>query len=396
MPKDVNVESGDKGKDYYDRIRDVIDRIIQRRNLDEARVAELFLSDIEVLEELEELEIVPRRNETRHRTVSGIKFPPRSGYPKPIDVSWKYTGSAYNRKSSRVGEEFNATLIPAAGTFKSVENGQESEELKLCELTFDYRRAQVRGILPYIQNTVPYNKKEAAVACAAKHDYDLEKIEKEVGSSKVHDGSDWTVNEKEEFKKVIYSHKKDVVVTAKTMNKSINDVFTYYLGSFKKSDDYRLLKVICEEARAEKNASSEHGLDACGYCGDGGSLLICDGCEGEYHMACMMPRLATIPEGHWECDDCVNRKFLAIRDNLIQTSRLFVRIDSGDFTKRNAEEGVEKVFDPKLPDAKKLKTEQGSTQPLTNSAGGIMLRPSSPAIASVRKLAGCISQALSV
>ena len=131
VPKDVNVESGDKGKDYYDRIRDVIDRIIQRRNLDEARVAELFLSDIEVLEELEELEIVPRRTETRHRTVSGIKFPPRSGYPKPIDVSWKYTGSAYNRKSSRVGEEFNATLIPAAGTFKSVENGQESEELKL-------------------------------------------------------------------------------------------------------------------------------------------------------------------------------------------------------------------------------------------------------------------------
>jgi hypothetical protein len=52
------------------------------------------------------------------------------------------------------------------------------------------------------------------------------------------------------------------------MNKSINSCLKYYLSTFKKSDDYRLLKTVCAEERADKLvASEEHGLDACGVCG---------------------------------------------------------------------------------------------------------------------------------
>ena len=68
---------------------------------------------------------------------------------------------------------------------------------------------------------------------------------------------------------------------------------------------------------------AEHETDACAVCGDGGNLLICDGCEGEYHTACQKPILKEIPEGDWECDDCVNRKFLGAREFLIRNSKLF-------------------------------------------------------------------------
>ena len=348
----------------------------------------------------------------------GRKTPTASTSPKPIDVSWKYRGLVYKRKTSRVGDDFNATSIPVSGTFKSLDKGaEESEELKLyvkelsfeldaffvfvstsnslqsCDLVFDFHRAEENGVMTYIDE-VPHNKKEAAIACAAKHNYDVAEMRRSVECSKPHDGSDWTANEKEEFKRVFYSQKKDVVTTAKKIGKPINDVFTYYLGSFKKSDDYRLLKVICDESRAEKNASSEHGLDACGYCGDGGSLLICDGCEGEYHMACLMPPLASIPEGHWDCDDCVNQKFLEIRDDLIQESRLFVRVDCGATALQNAKVGVDPNNDMGIPDAKKQKIDNSAPQQIPVKAGDIMLRPSSPAIESVRKLAACIGLAL--
>lgn len=33
-------------------------------------------------------------------------------------------------------------------------------------------------------------------------------------------------------------------------------------------------------------------------------MLLCDGCDGGYHMDCLMPPLTEIPEGSWYCDNC--------------------------------------------------------------------------------------------
>jgi hypothetical protein len=121
VPKDVVVATARKGQDYYDRIRDVLDRILSQRNAEEAVVAESFLSDVEVLQELQELEVIPRTSEKRPPATSGAKSP-------PLDVSWKYDGSVYQKKTSRIGENFNATRIPAAGTFSSTEEGNEDRE----------------------------------------------------------------------------------------------------------------------------------------------------------------------------------------------------------------------------------------------------------------------------
>jgi hypothetical protein len=42
--------------------------------------------------------------------------------------------------------------------------------------------------------------------------------------------------------------------------------------------------------------------DECAACGDGGELLLCDGCPAAFHLFCV--GLAAAPEGEWLCGDC--------------------------------------------------------------------------------------------
>ena len=37
-------------------------------------------------------------------------------------------------------------------------------------------------------------------------------------------------------------------------------------------------------------------------------ILICDGCDKEYHMYCLTPKLKKVPEGHWYCPRCKTMK----------------------------------------------------------------------------------------
>jgi hypothetical protein len=152
----------------------------------------------------------------------------------------------------------------------------------------------------------------------------------------------------------------------------------YYLGTYKKSDHYRLLKTVCVDERNEKVASSVHGFDACAICGDGGSLLICDGCEGEYHMSCLRPTLKTVPEGHWECDECVDRKFLEAREYIIRHSSLYEPFQTNG-EKRKAED------------------QQDGDIPVADdeTAEDIVLRPSSPVLKMMKSLTNSISKTFS-
>lgn len=42
----------------------------------------------------------------------------------------------------------------------------------------------------------------------------------------------------------------------------------------------------------------------CGVDRDDKSVLLCDTCDSEYHMYCLNPPLARIPEGNWYCPSC--------------------------------------------------------------------------------------------
>ncbi|KAJ7972522.1 Chromodomain-helicase-DNA-binding protein 4 [Quillaja saponaria] len=42
--------------------------------------------------------------------------------------------------------------------------------------------------------------------------------------------------------------------------------------------------------------------DMCAVCGDGGDLILCDGCPRAFHSACL--ELQNVPEGNWRCLNC--------------------------------------------------------------------------------------------
>jgi hypothetical protein len=90
-----------------------------------------------------------------------------------------------------------------------------------------------------------------------------------------------------------------------------------------------LLKTICSDERQSKGDDSHQDSDVCAICGDGGSLIICDGCEGEYHMNCLNPPLQSVPAGYWLCDECVDAKALVARDVLLEGFQFFRNVTPG-------------------------------------------------------------------
>jgi hypothetical protein len=152
------------------------------------------------------------------------------------------------------------------------------------------------------------------LAIAHECDYQRDKIQQRLED---YTQSTWTQEQITQFHAEIFRHRKNLVTVAKIMNQPISTVYVYYLSHYKKSNDYRLLKWVCEEERQKKLEASEQGWEGCVECGEGGNLLICDGCEAEYHMMCSKPPLMEVPEGAWYCDVCVDTQFLAVRDHVI-------------------------------------------------------------------------------
>lgn len=56
---------------------------------------------------------------------------------------------------------------------------------------------------------------------------------------------------------------------------------------------------------SERDLSS--GCAICGLDDDHARMLVCDGCNAEYHMYCLTPALSNIPENNWYCDSCCRR-----------------------------------------------------------------------------------------
>lgn len=186
-------------------------------------------------------------------------------------------------------------------------------------MIWDNLRGNSGGVTDYLDAKVPFNKKEKALEEFHKKRYSLDHGSQMIKSICPTDCSSWTQDEKELFRLEIFRKRKDFKALCDVMKKDMGDILSYYLGTYKKSDDYRLLKTVLIEEKIEKARSSLHHIDECAICEDGGSLLICDGCESEWHMTCTRPALKAIPEGHWECDLCVDRKFLGGLHRVLRT-----------------------------------------------------------------------------
>jgi hypothetical protein len=50
----------------------------------------------------------------------------------------------------------------------------------------------------------------------------------------------------------------------------------------------------------------------CGYVKKQSKILLCDGCDDEYHMDCLDPPITAVPEGDWFCPECVGTHALIL------------------------------------------------------------------------------------
>ncbi|KAI9915707.1 hypothetical protein PsorP6_007428 [Peronosclerospora sorghi] len=57
-----------------------------------------------------------------------------------------------------------------------------------------------------------------------------------------------------------------------------------------------------------------NGCVVCGLDQNGDSILLCDGCDGEYHTYCLVPPLTEIPEGDFYCKKCTDANLAKQRE----------------------------------------------------------------------------------
>jgi PHD-finger len=172
-------------------------------------------------------------------------------------------------------------------------------------------------------STVPFNIREAAMVELARRDYDISLLDELSIYLQPKDGSTWSIETKEKYHAEMFRTRKNILAVSKSLHIPFGTCMIYYLGTFKNSKDYIVLKHVRIEEKLQKIEATGHMVDKCGICGEGGSLLICDECEGEYHIACVNPPLASVPDGRWECDECVDRKLLLARDSMVRSLPLF-------------------------------------------------------------------------
>ena len=188
--------------------------------------------------------------------------------------------------------------------------------------------AEVKKIEGMLKD-VPPNKKFETLCKLAEQGYKVEDgFDEIVKSVPLTDGSDWDDAKKLKFSEEIFKNRKNLALVCKAMDIEMKTCLIFYYRVFKNSTDYRLMKTIVDDERYEKTARFESVFDVCAICDDGGELVICDECEGEYHLKCMRPPLKSVPEGRWECDECVDRKVLLLRNYLLNNTEISKKSDS--------------------------------------------------------------------
>lgn len=100
--KDLDIERDVQGKDYFMRIKDVIDRINLRKNNTEAMLADRY-----------------RRAVSRPVFRANLKPTERKRVQSPIklDLSWKDGGKHFPKKTSMIGKDYQVSSIPKAGKY---------------------------------------------------------------------------------------------------------------------------------------------------------------------------------------------------------------------------------------------------------------------------------------
>ncbi|CAA0813402.1 RING/FYVE/PHD-type zinc finger family protein [Striga hermonthica] len=105
------------------------------------------------------------------------------------------------------------------------------------------------------------------------------------------------------------------------------------------------------------DADSPEGAHTCRRCrqeADGTNVLICDSCEGMYHISCIEPPVKEIPTRSWYCADCTSKENESSHENCVACKRLKTSQSNIDTNKVNIVNG-------------------GTTEELAESSNGFFL-----------------------
>jgi hypothetical protein len=106
-----------------------------------------------------------------------------------------------------------------------------------------------------------------------------------------------TPMQEEIFKESIFRYFEDFSRIHGDVGTNEASVVAHYYANFYDTPDYKRLEEIM----------NEHS-DECRECGDGGDLILCEGCKSWYHLGCADPPLDKVPKGDWLCKPCVNSR----------------------------------------------------------------------------------------
>ena len=162
--------------------------------------------------------------------------------------------------------------------------------------------AKAVGKLDFIHTRVQGNRKEAAYDMFHSRGYRLPGFYQEVSSTSPTDCSDWTKEDKDNFRSAVFEHHENMKEVSKMIGKPVSECITYYLVKFKRAKSYKSLKRSMKRKANVSEGSA--GTLVCNECGKGGMLIACDTCEAHYHLTCAAPPLESIPEGSWSCGNC--------------------------------------------------------------------------------------------
>ena len=81
--------------------------------------------------------------------------------------------------------------------------------------------------------------------------------------------------------------------------------------------------VYCTYCNDENDYCPFCGCMACHYKHFASQLLICDGCNKEYHTFCISPPLTSIPDGQWFCPQCMAKDSRPSQRNVKDRNHVF-------------------------------------------------------------------------
>ncbi|KAL9189308.1 hypothetical protein ACHAXT_011798 [Thalassiosira profunda] len=300
-------------KPYLSRVRDVIERVLERKTDAEATAADAFL---ELVPNAFEVFVESKKDKAPSKRVAEEEPSSPSRDTRSADMyAWKEERTHYEKASSRVGSEYQVDVLPLAGSHTSAKS-DAFDGGALYERVWDPQAAEKSGKLDFVHTRVKFNKKEAAIGLFHDRGYRLPGFYHEVSKVSSTDCGDWTKEEKDLFRSAVFEHHEDMREVSKMVGKPVSECITYYLVKFKKTKSYKSLKRSMKRKANVTEGSA--GTLVCNECGNGGMLIACDTCEAHYHLGCATPPLQSIPDGSWHCGNCRRdtRSMLSSQDEM--------------------------------------------------------------------------------